>query len=369
MSLTYKEFPEKGIDLAPLGVILDENFGEYFCTPKGAFVIGSSGVDGIHFCFIQGFGETVFAISPMNGIGEYVHPIARNFEDLLSLLVSCGDIAAVEQAWCWSKEDFYAFLQANPTTKEQEQIMCLLEHDLSVPFIEEPYDYIRKLQREFDYSQIRFTEEYYDVVGDDVEVPKAPAEWKVYYDSGFWKANSGKSQAGTELALSGKAAWGDEIWHIPSMYLCGKGFVIDYCVEIQPEKVKAFMDKWESAGLSDEPVDADTRRQMESENPLEIDFRSHYMLNGKEVREKDGYGLAYVPDWCLPSGTENPQETLAIIEHYHLDPTKAWVFHRHSCPWATSRKLKKSSRSRFDWNAAPKQFKVFVSEIPLSVML
>lgn len=68
----------------------------YFCTPKGAAIIGWAGVDGIHYCFVDGFGETVFAVSPMN-VGDYVHPVARNFEDLLRLLLSCVDMAALEQ--------------------------------------------------------------------------------------------------------------------------------------------------------------------------------------------------------------------------------------------------------------------------------
>ena len=52
MKLTYLKFLKYGIDLAPLG--LEQRAGDetYFCTPKGAKVIGWAGVDGIHFCFI-----------------------------------------------------------------------------------------------------------------------------------------------------------------------------------------------------------------------------------------------------------------------------------------------------------------------------
>ncbi len=337
MALTYKVFLKKGIDLAPLGIEKSEYWDDYFCTPKGASMIGSSGVDGIHFCFIRGFGEMVFAVNPFNVIGEYVHPIARTFEDLLSLLVSTGDAAAVEQAWMWDKEMFYKFLQENPPTKEQEQTMWKLQHDFSIPFMEEPFDYIRELQAEFDYSKIKFTAEYYDVVGDESEVPK---EWKVYFDNGYWKSSTNRTRPGTELVLNGKFVWGNEIWHIPSMYLCSKGFVIDYCVEIEPEKVKAFIDKWEPTRLNEEHISSETRQQIESDNPLEMDFYFHYMLNGKIIRQMTGTGLSYIPDWCLPDDTENPKETLAIIEHYNLDPAKAWSFYRHSCPWAAARKPK-----------------------------
>ena len=97
------------IGLEPGG---DEN--NYFCAPRGANIIGWAGVDGIHFCFIRGFGETVFAVSPMNTPGNTVHPLARDFKDFLRLLLACGDTAAPEQAsgW-WDQAQFDAFLWEN----------------------------------------------------------------------------------------------------------------------------------------------------------------------------------------------------------------------------------------------------------------
>jgi len=75
---TYQKFVKSDIDLSALGFERRETNIPYFCTPKGARIIGWAGVDGIHYCFVRGFGETVFAVSPMNG-GDYVHPIARSF--------------------------------------------------------------------------------------------------------------------------------------------------------------------------------------------------------------------------------------------------------------------------------------------------
>ncbi len=169
MAFTYKTFMKKGIDLAPLGIERGGDHVAYFCTPKGADIFGSAGVDGIHFCFIKGFGEMVFAISPMNCPGEYVHPIARSFEDLLSLLVSTSHIAAIEQAWMWDEKGFEQFLLDNPTTNEQEKVMWDLQYEYLIPRMEDPFDYIKKLQAEFDYSKIKFTAEYYDVIGEDPE--------------------------------------------------------------------------------------------------------------------------------------------------------------------------------------------------------
>ena len=65
MNRILKKFLQRGVDLSPVGVELREDNTNYFCTPKGASVFGWAGIDGIHFCFIRGFGEMVFSVSPM----------------------------------------------------------------------------------------------------------------------------------------------------------------------------------------------------------------------------------------------------------------------------------------------------------------
>ena len=95
--LTDRQFLKAQIDLEPLGLIMDGPFEAYFCTPKGARIFARSGVDGIHFCFVRGFGETVFAVSPMNGRENCVHPVAKSFRDFLRLLLALHDAAAIEQ--------------------------------------------------------------------------------------------------------------------------------------------------------------------------------------------------------------------------------------------------------------------------------
>lgn len=60
----YQKFLRLGISLASIGIETRNDETLYFCTPKGASLIGWAGVDGIHYCFIRGFGEMVFAVSP-----------------------------------------------------------------------------------------------------------------------------------------------------------------------------------------------------------------------------------------------------------------------------------------------------------------
>ena len=91
----YQQFKKLNIDQSAIGLGQCDTPAAYFCTPKGAKVTGWAGVDGIHYCFVKGFGEMVFAVSPANLLGEYVYPIARSFKDMLSLLLASGSMDAI----------------------------------------------------------------------------------------------------------------------------------------------------------------------------------------------------------------------------------------------------------------------------------
>ena len=163
---TYEKYKLAGINLAHVG--FDER-GEnipYFCTPAGANILGRPGVDGIHFCFVPEYGEIVFCISPMNGAEDAIHAVANNFADFRALLMACGDTAAIEQAWQWSKSSFEKFIAEYPPTDEAKSAFAQLEQKLGITPMTEPYKYMMSLQKSFDYSKLKFTEEYYDLTGE-----------------------------------------------------------------------------------------------------------------------------------------------------------------------------------------------------------
>ena len=222
--ITYSEFLKKNIDLAPLGFCQDTNNVPYYCTPKDANILASAGVDGIHYCTIPGFDELIFAISPMN-LGDCVHPIARTFEDLLRLLLSCVDMAALEQCYAWDEEQYKAFLIDCPATKEQQEVLDVVRNELGLTPFADAFSYVKELQAEFDYSEIPYTEDYYDP---DMNVAApVPTEWQVFYDGGYWTKN-GKGRAGEEVVLNSSFNWGEEVWHIPAIYSCSKGLVVEF---------------------------------------------------------------------------------------------------------------------------------------------
>ena len=126
MDKVFQKFLRSGIELSVVGVECREDNNPYFFTPKCASIFGWAGVDGIHFCFVRGFGSMVFSVSPMNSAPDFVHPLANNFADFLRLLLACGDSAALEQAWMWDKAQFEAFLRDNPPTHEQKKALSEL---------------------------------------------------------------------------------------------------------------------------------------------------------------------------------------------------------------------------------------------------
>ncbi len=333
--MDIKSFKKTKIDLSLLGFDMNGDFELYYCTPKKAKILASSGVDGIHYCTIPQFGEIIFAISPMN-FGDCVHPIARNFEDLLCLLLHCGDIAALEQCYAWDEEQYKAFLIDYPATEKQQAVLNEIKSKFGLEPISDSFAYVKGLQAEFDLSQIPYSEDYYDPEM-NAAAPEVPTEWAVYYDSGYWNKNA-KGKPGEEIVLNKSLAWGDEIWHIPAVYSCSKGLVIDFCVEIKSEKMKVFLDKWMPICEGDPLLPHDVQEEIDRENPLAVEFRPYLLVNGKEITPKYGTSINWMPDSCIPQGTLNQREAKQLIVHYGLDETRAWSFHRWSCPWTTKRK-------------------------------
>ena len=114
-------------------------------------------------------------------------PPAQNFPDFLRLFLACGDNAALEQAWQWNFEHFHAFLADNLPTAEQKTVLAQIARQTGVSPMEEPWQYLHELPDTFDYSKIKYTEDFYDLDLDlNPDAPQQPSEWKVFYGGNFW---------------------------------------------------------------------------------------------------------------------------------------------------------------------------------------
>ena len=332
--MTYTEFKKLKINTSNIGWELpSKNDVAYFCTPKGAKIIGRAGVDGIHYCTVRALGETIFAVSPMNLPGNYVHPIARNMEDLLRLLLACLDMNLIEQAWAWDEEQLTEqieevrkseYFDAAPLDAIRDK--CGLEP------MENPFEYLYQLQNSFNYGDIPFTKEYYETVEDNYEW--TPPEWKVTMDGDFFQE---RGKGGREISLNKSFAWGGETWHIPAAYLCSGGVVVDFFAEVDAEKFIAFRKEAETAFRNGRPTEED-EEQLLRMNPSSINFRPTIVVNGVELRNKSGHGDAWYPQIYLDyfgDGETEDVRAKAIVEHYGFDPDKIYIIRRCTFPSET----------------------------------
>lgn len=152
---------------------------------------------------------------------------------------------------------------------------------------------------------------------------------KVYFQNGFGK-HHGRDRAGDEISIGKRFKWNNVSWYIPAVYVCKEGLVVDYCIEIETDRIKQFVEKFESF---QEEIEL-----LESENPLKIDFDSNVVVNGTKLSRRFGCGLSRIPESCRPEGTFNDTKWQEIMEHYKLDPDKGWVIRRQSYSWDFKKK-------------------------------
>ena len=334
----YEKFKKLHIDLSSLGLERGDSRSDYFCTPKGAKVIGWEGVDGIHYCFVKGFGEVVFAVNPSNLPGDYVHPLARSFEDFLRLLLACKGLAAVEQAHLWDREKFDAFLREDgPPSPKRQAALEGLRDGLGLTPMEDSYGYIREVQASFDYGKIPFRKEYCDCVPEALKRPERP-EWRVYFGSGFGGQHKGRDKPGREIPIGKTFSWCGKAWHVLAVYICGKGLVVDLCMEVEPEEIRAYAETWRPWIEGKREFTPEEEERQEAENPLTIDYNPKLTVNGRKLRHRRGYGLLWVPASGCPEGMEADLKdpgSLRLVERYGLDRERGWTFWRDSFSWAT----------------------------------
>ncbi|MBE6540891.1 MAG: sodium ion-translocating decarboxylase subunit beta [Ruminococcaceae bacterium] len=306
----YELYKKNKLDLSPFGIEKGDKKSDYFCTPKGAEIIGWTGVDGIHYCFIKDFGEMVFAINPMGLPGKHAFPVSCNFDDFIRLLLSCGQEAALEQAHVWTREKYDEYVKDNPISRESRDFISHLTDEYRLTPIDDPYKYLKEIYDEFDFSKIRYRADYYEWVPRE-ECPK-PKVWEVRYEGGVRAEGERKSKAGTEFTIGRSFEWDGRKFCIPAGYICSKGLVLDICFE------------------NTDGVNANN-------------FRLCVTVNGNKMTEKRGSILMWIREGDLLEGQENNPDAALAVEHYSLDPTKSWTIIRSSFQWATKTKPKLKS--------------------------
>lgn len=159
----FQKYEKLGLDGSWINLERGDPKGGYFCTPKGARVIGWE--NGVHYCFIRGYGGMVFAVNPESCAEENVYPLAADFRDFLRLLLSCGTTTAIEQIVWWTETQFREFLAEDEAPPERAAVLDRIRQAFRLEPMEEPFQYVKALQAGFDRGKLRYTDEYYETTG------------------------------------------------------------------------------------------------------------------------------------------------------------------------------------------------------------
>ena len=322
---TYEQLKQLNIDLGCVELQLLQHCEQYYCTPRDAVIIGSAGVDGIHYCTIPEFGEMIFAVSPMN-FGVCVHPIARNFEDLLRLLLSCADMAALEQCYAWDEEQFKAFLIDYSATVNQQESLAAIQAEFGLEPMEDAFSYVKKLQAEFDLSKIPYTEDFYDANMNPAAPEPAP-EWKITFRGNFNSVDQ-QGAPGVPIRVDKEFHWAGIDWIVPEVYACEEGIVVLTLGKIDPAEVRKYM--------TGEPHTQEDMERMDAECPLNIHLRCSTKINGAEGIYCGGSGMAWMPP--QPGEGNGYDDARWVLEHYGFDTNYAWIINRDNYRWPNGAK-------------------------------
>lgn len=165
METLYENDLALPIDKGLLCLEQENPSGPYFCYPANAQPIGFEGA--IMYCFLPEYGEMVFACNPESCADTYVYPLAKNFQDFIRLVLACGTANPVEQiVWMdQNRFDEHWAAERKRLTAEQKAAAQRLQHEFGLLPMENPFEYVKAVQRNFNGSNIQYRDEYFDVTG------------------------------------------------------------------------------------------------------------------------------------------------------------------------------------------------------------
>lgn len=193
----YQKYKNLKIDKSYINLEEGSKTADWFCTPIGAKVIGWE--NGIHYCFIEGFSEMVFAVNPEGSINEngeelHTYPLSENFENFMRLILAAKCANHIEQIIHFSKSEFEKFCEDDSSDlefqKKQEAVLDVIAKDLKLTPMDDAYEYVKHLQKNFDTASIKYSDEYYDTLG--LERPSGTKRKEPLFEFGAVSISFGK---------------------------------------------------------------------------------------------------------------------------------------------------------------------------------
>lgn len=165
MGTVYEKYRALPINKGLLCLECGEITTPYFCYPVNAEPIGFEGC--ILYCFLPEYGDMVFACNPESCADQNVYPLAASFEDFIRLILACGTANPVEQIVWMDKSKFEEHManEEKVLTDEQRAAVQQLQSELGLLPMENPFEYVKAVQKDFDGSKIKYSDEYFEVTG------------------------------------------------------------------------------------------------------------------------------------------------------------------------------------------------------------
>ena len=74
---------------------------------------------------------------------------------------------AIEQTYMWNEELFEQCIMDNKPCEKQCVIMDVIKEEFQIMPMEQPFYYIKDLQAAFEYGDLKFPEEYYEMLPEE----------------------------------------------------------------------------------------------------------------------------------------------------------------------------------------------------------
>lgn len=314
MKLYYK-FRNSSLDTAPLGISTGSDTSTNVYTPSGARIIGWAQDSLIHFCQVEGFGGMVFVVDPNAPPGDCVHPVAQSLGDFIGLILSCKHTAPIANAYRWSKSRFLQTVESIRPDYRYRSILRALENTYHPVSITDQYEYIRQIQQTFDYASLPLHPDYFEWC----PIRPGNLKWEVGFGTGFsdWCE---KGKAGQELSVRRPFRWQKEDWAVAAVYLCEDGIVVDSFLQIAPELLKQFHQKWDGrSGLS---IEEQMLRTLD--DPLDIDAKGTLFVNDRPIPQKKSIQIRWDPT------LDNSWNARRTLDYYGLSRENGYLLRRES---------------------------------------
>lgn len=309
MSKLYQQFRQSSLDLSPLGLRTGPEFSDSPYTPTGGRIVAWMEHSQVHFCQVEGFGSTIYAVEPE--AEKPIHPVAEDLSQFIRLLICCKNVSLLLNAHRWSKIRFDEQVEQVLLSAKTKAVLRALENTYAPAPVSDAYTLITSLQRDFDHNALPLRR------GSRKQLSK----WEVGFGIDFCQPCD-KNHIGKELSLGKSFQWNEENWLVPAVYLCEDGIVVDSVMEIPVKKLRDYRELWQNRG-EDSLTIAD-RHWRQLDDPLYLETASTLYVNDKPFHSRQTFSLTWDP-WL-----ENSPQVQQVMAHYGLDRNNGYLFRRES---------------------------------------